>query len=39
VARDVAADLVPPSRRPWIIAVVVAVLGVLVFTLFRACSG
>jgi hypothetical protein len=39
VARDVAADLVPPSRRPWILAVVVAVLGVLVFALFRACSG
>jgi hypothetical protein len=39
VARDVARDLLPPSRRPWIVVGLIAVAGVLGLVLFRACSG
>ena len=39
VARDVARDLVPPSRRPWVLAALVVVAGVLVLVLFRTCAG
>lgn len=37
VTRDVAADLVPPARRPWLIAAAVVVVVVLVL-LIRSCT-
>lgn len=38
VAADVARDLVPPQRRPWIVAGTLVTLTVLGFLLVRACS-
>lgn len=38
VAADVARDLVPPQRRPWIVAGTLLALGALGFLLVRACS-
>ncbi len=37
VARDVARDLVPPSRRPWIVAGVLVSAGVLALVLLETC--
>lgn len=39
VAGDVARDLVPPSKRPWVVGGALLVLGVLVLLLVRACGG
>jgi hypothetical protein len=39
VATDVARDLVPPERRPWLIGGVLLVLAAVVFGLMRACAG
>lgn len=39
VASDVARDLVPPERRPWLIGGVLLVLAAVVFGLMRACGG
>jgi hypothetical protein len=39
VATDVARDLVPPERRPWLIGGVLLVLAAVVFGLMRACGG
>lgn len=36
VTRDLAADLVPPQRRPWLIALALAILAALVL-LIRSC--
>jgi hypothetical protein len=39
VASDVARDLVPPERRPWLIGGLLLVLAAVVFGLMRACGG
>jgi hypothetical protein len=39
VAGDVARDLVPPERRPWLIGGALLVLVVIVLVLARACGG
>jgi hypothetical protein len=39
VARDVAADLVPRSQRPWWIAAVLVVAGLIALVLARGCGG
>jgi len=39
VASDVARDLVPPERRPWVIGGVLLVLVAVVLLLVRACGG
>ncbi len=39
VATDVARDLVPPERRPWLIGGVLLVLAAVAFGLMRACGG
>lgn len=39
VASDVAKDLVPPERRPWLIAGLLLVLIAVVFGLMKACGG
>jgi carbon monoxide dehydrogenase subunit G len=39
VAGDVARDLVPAEKRPWVIGVGLALLAVLVFLLARSCGG
>jgi carbon monoxide dehydrogenase subunit G len=39
VARDVAADLVPRERRPWLIAAVVVVVVAAVALVLRSCGG
>lgn len=39
VARDVAADLVPRRQRPWWIAAVVVVAGLIALVLARGCGG
>jgi carbon monoxide dehydrogenase subunit G len=39
VASDVAKDLVPPERRPWLIGGILLVLAAVVFGLMRACGG
>lgn len=39
VAGDVARDLVPVERRPWLIGGAVAIVLVIVFLLVRACGG
>lgn len=38
VASDIARDLVPPQRRPWIVAGTVLALAALGFLLVRSCS-
>lgn len=38
VAGDVARDLVPPAKRPWVIGGGLLLLGVLALLLVRACS-
>ncbi len=39
VAGDVARDLVPAGKRPWVIGVGFALLAILVFLLARSCGG
>jgi carbon monoxide dehydrogenase subunit G len=39
VASDVARDLVPPERRPWLLGVGLLALAAVVFVLMRACGG
>jgi len=39
VAGDVARDLVPAEKRPWVIGVGLALLAALVFLLARSCGG
>ena len=39
VASDVAKDLVPPERRPWLVAGLLLVLVAVVFGLMKACGG
>jgi hypothetical protein len=39
VAGEVARDLVPPSRRPWLIGGGLVLLGVIALLLARACGG
>ena len=39
VAADVARDLVPPSKRPWVIGGGILILGFLALLLARACGG
>lgn len=39
VAGDVARDLIPPERRPWLIGGALLALAVIVFLLVRACGG
>jgi carbon monoxide dehydrogenase subunit G len=39
VAGDVARDLVPAERRPWLVGIGLAVLALTVFLLARACGG
>jgi hypothetical protein len=39
VAGDVARDLVPAEKRPWVIGVGLALLAILVFLLARSCGG
>lgn len=39
VAGDVARDLVPPSKRPWVIGGGLLLLGVVALLLARACSS
>jgi carbon monoxide dehydrogenase subunit G len=39
VAGDVARDLVPAEKRPWVIGVGIALLAILVFLLARSCGG
>ncbi|HEX3126779.1 MAG TPA: carbon monoxide dehydrogenase subunit G [Thermoanaerobaculia bacterium] len=39
VASDVAKDLVPPERRPWLIGGLLLVLIAIVFGLVKACGG
>lgn len=39
VASDVARDLVPPERRPWLIAGLLIVAVVIVFGVVKACGG
>lgn len=39
VASDVARDMVPPERRPWLIAGLLLVLIAVVFGLMKACGG
>jgi len=39
VAADVARDLVPPERRPWVIGGAVLVLAVFILLLLRACGA
>jgi len=38
-AGDVARDLVPPEKRPWVIGAGVLLLALLGFVLFRACGS
>jgi carbon monoxide dehydrogenase subunit G len=39
VAGDVARDLVPAEKRPWVIGVGLALLAILAFLLARSCGG
>jgi carbon monoxide dehydrogenase subunit G len=39
VAGDVARDLVPAGKRPWVIGVGLALLAILAFLLARSCGG
>jgi carbon monoxide dehydrogenase subunit G len=39
VASDVAKDLVPPERRPWLVAGLLLVLVAVVFGLMKACGA
>lgn len=39
VATDVARDLVPPERRPWVIGGALLVMAVIVLFLIRACGS
>lgn len=39
VARDVAADLVPKERRPWVLIAVLAAFAAAVLLILRACGG
>jgi hypothetical protein len=39
VASDVAKDLVPAERRPWLVVGLLIVLGVIVFGVMKSCGG
>ena len=39
LAVGVAQEMVPPNKRPWLLGVVIAVLGILGFLLVRGCGG
>jgi len=39
VASDVARDMVPPERRPWLVAGLLLVLAAVVFGLMKACGA